>query len=130
MDFETTIIRKRKRDALELLALAKDATSDDELSEYEEIECGLEVFYNPGYFVAGNWHHPPEGENAELTSVVLTREDGETEEIIGDLSVEEHHALVEQANRDQELYDQDGADPDAYDNARDMAMEDEHYDCF
>ena len=128
MNFQTTITRVRKRGTLELLALAKDAKSDDELEEEEEVELELEVFYNPGYYVPASRLDPSEGEDPELTSVVLTQENGVTVEFMDSLSRDEFGDLLRRAWDDQEDRDRDEGDPDAYDNARDLAMEDEHYD--
>ena len=124
MNFQTTITRIRKRGTLELLALAKDAESDDELEEYEEVELEVEVFYTPGYYQSATYHNPAEGEDPELTSVVLTKEDGETVEFMDKLNMEEWGDLIRRAWDDQEDRDRDEGDPDAYDNARDLAMED------
>ena len=123
MNFQTTITRVRKRGTLELLALAKDAKSDDELEEEEEVELELEVFYNPGYYKSATYHDPAEGEDPELTSVVLTQENGETVEFMDMLAPDELGDLLRRAWDDQEDREPDEGDPDADYNARDRAME-------
>jgi hypothetical protein len=126
--FHTTLTRERKRSALELLAEAKDAEEDDDIDEDGEVELELEVFYNPGYYVHATYEDPSEGEDPELTSVTLTEENGDLTEMYDELTEGELHDLVRQAWDHQENDDySDEGDPDAYDNARDMAMEDEYH---
>lgn len=127
--FHTSLTIERNRDALELLALAEDAESDDELDPTVEVDIEVEVTYSPGWHDPGSWHEPPSGEDPEIESVIVLLESGYGEDIYSKLSRTQFDQLVQKAWDHQAEHEREmGYDPDAYDRARDQAMEDDWHD--
>ena len=126
--FRTTITMARKRDALELLAVANDAESDDELDPTVVEDVEVRVSFTPGWYQPATWHSPPEGEDPEITAVVIQTENGEGRDVLDEIYGPVFDELVRKAwNLQQREEDDARYDPDAYDHARDMEMED-YYD--